>query len=689
MNLSREHLRLFLISFVSLYFEMVFIRWTPAEVKILGYFTNFILIASVFGLGLGCLMARFKWNAMSALPPYFLLTVLLVFFFRKIVVATPSGDMLLVSGAGDVSTINLYLTLITFFFVISVLFIPLGQETGRLINILPPLQAYGTNILGSLTGVVVFFLISRCNLSALIWFIIGIVGLGFFFWTRRKHLIAYILCFGPTLLLVFLMSQDSLWSPYNKITTSPIRLELDPPRIILEFMQARESARAVELPRDVGFNVRIGNVFYQYILDLSGSSVTLRPYLKPYQNQYDYPYKLSYPEDVLIVGAGTGNDVAGALRQGAKRIDVVEIDPMLVELGKCYHPEKPYQDPRVSVVIDDARSFLKKTTRKYDLVVFGLVDSHQIFSCMSNVRLDSFVYTVESFKEVRKILKDDGIVSVSFALGDVTSVSRMFGIIKESFDNVAFALPNGFHPMGVQFLAGKHNRPKVPQGDDYMFLRSAANNVPLSTDDWPFFYMQRKMIPLEYVIVILLTMLTSLLMVYPTIRGRNWDLPFFFLGGAFMLLETKSITSMALLFGSTWVVNSIVIGAILLMILVSTAFVIVFKPIRVGPFYGLLLGSLMVSYFVPLEVFLNLSPWAKLALSSMFFSFPILIAGIVFAISFRETPNRDTALAFNLIGLVAGGLFEYTSLVTGLRYLLVLALLMYAASYLIGLRRRC
>lgn len=70
---------------------------------------------------------------------------------------------------------------------------------------------------------------------------------------------------------------------------------------------------------------------------------------------------------MLIVGAGTGNDVAGALRMGAKRVDAVEIDPMLVDLGRKSHPEKPYTNPRVSVHIDDARSFLKKTGKKYDL----------------------------------------------------------------------------------------------------------------------------------------------------------------------------------------------------------------------------------------------------------------------------------------------------------------------------------
>jgi SAM-dependent methyltransferase len=668
---------------------MVFIRWAPGELKVLAYFTNFILIASVFGLGLGCLLAKHKWNTLPLLPSYFLFTLLVVFLFGRVKVGLPAGDTLLLLGEGDVPVINLYTAVIIFYLIISILFIPFGQETGRLINMLPPLQAYSANILGSLTGVVIFFLISKNNLSALSWFIIGIVGLSPFFWRNKRQLLVYALSFGPALCLVFLMSQGSLWSPYNRIDISPLKLESNPARIVKEYRKPRHPERVVKLPREVGFNVCISNIYYQTVYDLSHSSVSTRPYLEYFQKQYDYPYELANLEDVLIVGAGTGNDAAGALRQGAKRVDIVEIDPLLVELGKQLHPEKPYQDPRVAIFIDDARSFMKRTSKKYDLVLFGLLDSHQIFSSMSNVRLDSFVYTVESFQEVRRILKDKGVLLVSFALADRVSVNRMYRIIQESFDNVICSFPNHLHPIGVQFLAGKHGRPGIPKGDHYLLLQQddITKNIPLSTDDWPFFYMQDKMIPLEYMIVVLLTILVSFLMVYPIIKGRSWNFVFFFLGSGFMLLETKSITSLALLFGSTWVVNSIAIAAILAMILFATFLVSTFKLQRVGWLYGVLFISLITHYFVPLTVFLNLSPWVKLVSSCIFFSFPILIAGMIFAIFFRDTRHRDKALAFNLVGLVAGGLSEYTSLVTGFKYLLILAIFMYFASYVSGLKR--
>ena len=106
-----------------------------------------------------------------------------------------------------------------------------------------------------------------------------------------------------------------------------------------------------------------------------------------------------------MVGAGTGNDVAAALRAGVKRVDAVEIDPAILCLGKLYHPEHPYADPRVDAVVNDARTFLRSTRNIYDLIVYGLLDSHTLLSHTSSVRLDSYVYTVEGLREARARLE--------------------------------------------------------------------------------------------------------------------------------------------------------------------------------------------------------------------------------------------------------------------------------------------
>ena len=106
-------------------------------------------------------------------------------------------------------------------------------------------------------------------------------------------------------------------------------------------------------------------------------------------------------EDVLVIGAGTGNDVAAALMR-AKHVDAVEIDPRIYEIGQTYHPDRPYSDPRVTVHLDDGRRFVHTTSRKYDLVVYALVDSLVLHSGYSSLRLESFLFTEQAFREIKR-----------------------------------------------------------------------------------------------------------------------------------------------------------------------------------------------------------------------------------------------------------------------------------------------
>src|SRR5262249_3429140 len=152
------------------------------------------------------------------------------------------------------------------------------------------------------------------------------------------------------------------------------------------------------------------------------------------------------------VGAGSGNDVAAALRMGAERVDAVEIDPAIVALGKMYHPEKPYKNERVRVVIDDARTFLRNTPDRYDMVVYGLLDSHSLLSHGSNVRLDSFVYTVEALREARARLKPGGTLSLSFAIIAPELGRKIYLMLEQAFDGQAPRCVRAAYDGSVVFL---------------------------------------------------------------------------------------------------------------------------------------------------------------------------------------------------------------------------------------------
>jgi hypothetical protein len=154
-----------------------------------------------------------------------------------------------------------------------------------------------------------------------------------------------------------------------------------------------------------------------------------------------------------------------------------------------------------------------------------------------------------------------------------------------------------------------------------------------------------------------------------------------------MLLETKGVVHLALLFGSTWLVNSIVFFAILVMILCSNLWVLAVRPHRLWPYYLLLGGSLVVATLVPMNTFLNLPGAARVVVSCAVVFVPVFFAGIIFSTAFRDASEPDIALGSNIGGAILGGLSENLSLLIGFNNLGVLALLFYVMSA-VTLRRK-
>src|SRR5207249_2402495 len=105
--------------------------------------------------------------------------------------------------------------------------------------------------------------------------------------------------------------------------------------------------------------IMVNQASFQRVLNLSLESQDQNAALRRIAQYYDLPHQLkSDAKRVLVVGAGTGNDVAAALRADAKDVTAVEIDPTILFLGERLHPERPYADSRVRIVNDDARTFL-------------------------------------------------------------------------------------------------------------------------------------------------------------------------------------------------------------------------------------------------------------------------------------------------------------------------------------------
>src|SRR5690606_26353856 len=147
--------------------------------------------------------------------------------------------------------------------------------------------------------------------------------------------------------------------------------------------------------------------------------------------------------DVLIIGAGSGNDVASALMFGAEHVDAVEIDPTLQRLVRKDHPNRPYQDPRVTVHLTDGRGFLRTTDKQYDLIIYALVDSLVLHSGYSSLRLESFLFTDQALRDIQGRLKPGGVFAAYNYYRQGWVVGRIDLMIDAAFGEppVVFSLP--------------------------------------------------------------------------------------------------------------------------------------------------------------------------------------------------------------------------------------------------------
>ena len=677
----RRHLddprgRLLLTSFAILYFELICIRWTPSYIRALIFFPNFILIASFLGIGLGVLMARRRHSLLPYFPALLLLFVLAVGLFRFNLTIESPESLYFGSVAGGRNESDPYYLVPLFFLFIVGLSAPLAQELGRLFQQLPPLRAYFFDITGSLLGIAAFAANSFVGAPPPVWFAVLAAALLLLMpwprWRTRLWPVSAVNVFllAATVLSVAWLAHGTLWSPYYRIV--------------------------VAQTHDGVWEINVNNVAMQWMDDVDRR--------EPF---YHVPYWLAGDgsfRDALVIGAGTGTDAAAALRHGVERVDAVEIDPLLLQLGAKLHPNRPYDDPRVHLHVDDARSFLRNSTDRYDLIVFGLPDSLTLTSGFANLRLESFLFTLESFASARAHLTDDGMLVLYNYYREDWLVDKLAGMLTTTFDAPPLVITYGGGGKAAVLLAG----PRLAQIDVAARLPQVlslsgsrlqveevgrqARTAPLpALDDWPFLYIPDRPLPAIYVVSLLLVGMIAVGLTRaaaPPGSLRRFQPHFFFMGAAFLLLETKSVVSFSLLFGSTWLVNSLVFFAILAMVLLA---VVINQRVPIGSvtlLFVALFAALAVAYLLPPQSLLISSAPLRYAVASLLVFSPILLANLIFSRLFKESVDPDIGFASNLLGAVFGGLLEYLSLSFGYQLLILVVACLYALAFAFGSLRR-
>ncbi len=641
--------RLVLTAFLMLFVELALIRWLGANVLYLAYFSNIVLLGSFLGIGLG-----FLWVGRSEVQLYrfapLALTTLVVLVRLLDVKVGIAGDQLIFFGQ-DTSGPPRWLVLPVVFVAVAVVMACLGEGVARSFQRLSNLDAYQFDLIGSILGVAAFALLSLAQLDPVVWAGATALGLVVAIAPRRPGTIA--LTIVPLVAFLGVLSvesseADTVWTPYYKVGVEPTGTS------------GGVIATVNGIPTWLQEDEPEANPLYQTIYDRLAAE---------------------QPGDVLIIGAGSGNDVSLAGLRGADRIDAVEIDPHLLELGRG-HPDRPYDDPSVHTHVTDGRAFLEASDERWDMILLALPDSLVLLQGQSSVRLESYLFTEEAVASYREHLADGGVFAMYNYYREPWLIDRYAGTLHEVFG----AAPCVDALYGVSSVIVVSEDPAsidCPDGQTF----SAASGAPEpATDDHPFPYLRTPSIPSFYLLALGFMLVISLLGVRAAGGPFRRMAPFadlFCMGAAFLLLETKNVVQFALLFGTTWFVNVFVFGGVLISVLLAVALskrVIIRSTTGL---YALLLVGVALNWLIPADALLELDAPPRLVLAVSLAFFPIFVANLVFASRFRDTERSVAAFGANLLGAMVGGMLEYASLLTGYRSLLILVALLYGAAFVL------
>ncbi len=473
---SRDQARLVFASFLMLFVELALIRWVTANNVYVTKATNFVLLASFLGIGIGFLNARGGRDYLRWTPVALLALVGFVLAF-PVILASLSGPHPL-QGLEGTPALPQPVSLAIVFLLTTGVMTGLGQAVARIFVRFKPLSAYRLDIAGSIAGIAVFSGLSFLDLPPAGWGIIAGCGLVVLLLPRVRWWQIGAVAGIITLLLLESVVPQQRWSPYNK----------------LSYIQTTGKYPAL--------NVSANNIPYQAARGL--------PALHAQKPFYFYPYRhvtRASLNNVLIIGSGTGNDAAVALAEGAKHIDAVEIDPVLPQIGRV-HPDHPYQNPRLTLHIADGREYLQNTDKKYNLIVFALPDSLSALAGQSALRLESYLLTEQSLAAARSRLAPGG----TFAMYNYYAPFL--------FNRYATTLQDVYHrapcaevgpPLGGRRLSVLTVRPAGPVPNCATYWHGTA--VAPATDDHPFPYLPNATLPGAYLLMLGLILAGAALLV--------------------------------------------------------------------------------------------------------------------------------------------------------------------------------
>jgi len=665
--------RLVASSALMLFTELALIRWTGSNVVHLSYFSNFVLLGSFLGIGIGILRSG-RAKRLPYYSPVMLGLLVLVIAWKPVTVNRGSSSSVIYFTSLNTTGPPVWVILPIVFVAAAVVLAGPAELVGRCFAELPRLTAYRYDLVGSLVGIVSFTALSFLGAPPIWWGVIVTVVFAALMIPRSRAAapsgrsvvaagVSAALVLAPLLVMVGVLFHESTrpensWSPYYKVQTKASTWQ-DVPLL----------------------TITVNGVPHQQAIPADARL--------QWEPQYGLPYDRANagkaPKNVLIIGAGSGSDVAIALKKGAQHVDAVEIDPRIRDLGKALHPDRPYQDPRVTSHIDDGRAFLSRTDKKYDLILLALPDSLTLVNGASSLRLESYLFTEQAFKSAREHLNPGGAFAMYNYYRETWLIDRLASTAQSAFGHKPCVDKVGDDLQQAVVTVGLTDADQTCKSE---WAGPTAITPPPATDNRPFLYLFTDRIPSLYLVTLGLILVAGLIGVGIAGGGSSYrrmkpyaDL--FLLGAGFMLLETKSITGFALLFGTTWVVNAIVFAGVLVAVLAAVEVTRRFKTPPVKIMYALLFGGLALAWVFPDEWLLGMPVGLRAVVAVLIAFLPIFAANVIFAKRFTDTADGTASFGANLLGAMLGGCLEYAALVIGFDGLLIIAALLYAGAFLL------
>lgn len=672
----KPYLYIFYLSASILFLELALIRWIPTEIRIFAYLKNMILLAVFLGMGLGIILGKRKSDLLNFFGPLFLLLTFLISFSKEFnfkQLQIPNLNIMVwglketqFSWNEAIFSFSIFLVI---FVLITFVFISCASPLAKLFEENDNLNSYSADLIGSIFGVILFTALAFLDTNPLVWIAVGAL-VPTLMSKKKSSIIFYCLA----LLFTFKSVGKSTFSPYYRIDINNLGT----------FVK----------------RITVDGAFLQDIYDFENGikqkNLKRRRNLLLKKKRYDFPYLASFSKsNVLILGSGTGNDVQAAIRNKAHYITAVEIDPQIIKIGHKLHPQKPYSSSKVKVINNDARAFLKQNNvKKFDLISYGLLDSHSMFSSVSSLRLDNFVYTEEGIKDAFDLLTKNGTLHISFCSQPFPWITERIYWTSYKATGVEPLIINHEQSCAVSFLMNRnldflnkfYSDPLLQTYKKYE-LKSDKNLVRTTSDNWPFLYLERDYLPLTYLFMMFLVISFGSLACFAVLSKqsnlRNFDWPIFLMGAGFMLLETRSITAMSLIFGSTWMVNAFVFVGILFLALVANLYAKFYSVKNYSIYYLLLFLSLAFLFFFDLSSLNSFNLIIRGLIATLVMSLPIGFAGIIVSKYLKDSKDVSLSLAANILGAVFGVCLEYFSMIFGLKFLLLIAFLIYLSSFLL------